>query len=861
LRVEHLGSAELGLGERRPRLSWRLPEDARTQQSYRLEITGHDVIEVDSKDHILVPWPGRTLGPREHMVWRVQVRTEQGESEWSHPSWFETGLLVPGDWKARWIDAASPEDAAHVFRYSFSLDRLVAQARLYATAHGIYEVFLNGNRVGTQELTPGFTSYPVRLQAQTYDVTSLLLAGTNVCEAIVTDGWFRGRTGFTQARNGYGDRLAFLAQLHADDAVIATGPEWESASGPIVAADLMAGQNEDRRRVERVWKPVTLGDYGASNLVNSPAPPVRRTQELQPVTVRQLGPKRHVVDLGQNINGWIRLTGLGPSEEPVTFVHGEILDADGTVSQANLQGYDPSLGSMLSVGQIDSVISSPDDEDTFEPRHTTHGFQFVQVDGLSELRSDDIRGVVVHTDFKRVGTFRCSDEGLNRLHDAAEWSFRDNACDIPTDCPQRERSGWTGDWQVFAPAAAFLFDVAGFSLKWLRDVSSEQLSDGRIPNFAPDPFHYKQLANPLPIEPGSSGWGDAIVMVPWEMWRAYADAGILAELWPAMDAWLDYGTTQAREHRSEARRRERPEAAPHEKFVWDTGFHWGEWLEPGESGVPEQSADHSAVATAFLCHSAGLMAHIARVLGYRDEQARLEELSEKVRNAWQMEFMTESGDLHPDTQATYVRALAFDLVPAAARGRVADRLVELVRAAGTHLGTGFLATPYLLPVLADAGRANVAYDLLFQDTSPSWLTMIERGATTIWESWDGEQGGMVSSLNHYSKGAVISFLHRYVAGIRSLDDHPGYRRFRVEPVSDPRLEWAQASHESPYGLIESWWQRDGQDLELVVTVPPGSAADIVLPDGTAHVQRPGTTTYRAQVGHPVATAEMKGDRG
>jgi alpha-L-rhamnosidase len=859
LRVEHFDSGEIGIGVDRPRLSWRLPSPARAQERYRLDIAGHGEFEFASQDHVLVPWPGRPLTSGEAVEWRVKVRTDMGESEWSSPCSFETGLLRQEDWQAHWIEAAVPKDPAHAFRHSFDLDRQPARARLYATAHGIYEVFLNGTRVGNLELTPGFTSYPVRLQVQSYDVTSLLRGGTNLWEVVVTDGWFRGRTGFTQARDGYGDRLAFLAQLQVDDSVITTGPAWQSSSTTIVQADLMAGQVEDRRRTGRSWHPVTLGGYGYGNLAISPASPVRRIQEVQPVAVRQLEPGRHVVDLGQNINGWVRLSGLVPSESPVTLVHGEMLSAHGAVNLDNLSGYDPATGSMLAVGQIDSITTGTETM-PFEPRHTTHGFQFVQVEGVEELEATQIHGIEVHTDFHPIGSFRCSDERLNRLHAAAEWSFRDNACDIPTDCPQRERSGWTGDWQVFAPAAAFLYDVAGFSLKWLRDVASEQLADGRIPNFAPDPFHYKEAASPLPIEPGSSGWGDAIVMVPWTMWDAYGDAGILAELWPAMVAWLDYGTTQAREHRSEARQAQRPQAAPHEQFVWDTGFHWGEWLEPGGSEMPKPSTDHSAVATAYLCHSAGLMGRIAHVLGYREHQARFDELSARVRGAWQTEFLGADGTLNPDTQATYVRALAFDLVPADSRAQVADRLVEHVRRAGTHLGTGFLATPYLLPVLADAGHEEVAYDLLFQDTAPSWLSMIDKGATTIWESWDGEQAGMVSSLNHYSKGAVISFLHRYVAGIRGSDDDPGYRRFRVQPVLDARLDWAEATHESPYGLIESSWRKTGLEVELVVTVPAGSSAEIVMPDGKTYEQFPGTTTYRAQDPTSPVSAGLHGGR-
>ena len=846
LRAEHLDGAVLGLGVPRPRLSWWLPPGTTRQSAYTVEIDGRETARVDTDACVLVPWPGDPLGSRGRVQWRVKVWTDAGESDWSAPATMETGLLHPSDWAGRFIEPYEAERSAHTLRHAFSLPAAPVQARLYATAHGVYETFLNGRRVGDVELAPGFTSYPTTLHVQTYDVTDLLVGGENRWEVVLSDGWWRGRTGFFQATDGYGAALAFLGQLHADDTIVVTGPEWESATGPIRSADLMAGQREDHRTEPSGWRAVTVAEYDLGNLAASPAPPTRRVQDLRPASVTRLQPDRQVVDLGQNINGWLRLLDLGPEGTELTLVHGEVLDASGDVTQEHLKPPLAFPGAPEGVGMIDHVVAAGTPGETFEPRQTTHGFQFARIEGHpGALTPDDVTGVVVHTDLRRTGWFRCSDDRLNRLHDITDWSFRDNACEIPTDCPQRERSGWTGDWQLFIPTAAFLYDVAGFSLKWLRDLAAEQLDNGCVTNYVPDALRQRSDVGGgmwLAMQ-GSSGWGDAIVMVPWEMWRAYGDTNVLAEMWPHMVAWVDFAAMTARTQRHPSRAEVRPEPLPHEEFVWDGGYHWGEWLEPGAAAHSQRGADHGAVGTAFLHHSALSLSRIGGMLGHDKEAERFAELAANVLAAWRAEFIGPNGALTPDTQANHVRALAFDLVPDELRAQTATRLVGLIRAAGTHLGTGFLATPYLLPVLTDAGHLDVAFELIHQDTPPSWLYMVERGATTVWELWEGidTDGVPHESLNHYSKGAVISWLHRYVAGIQLVE--PAYRRFLVEPRRGGGLTWAEAVHDSPYGRIESSWHEDGATFRLTVTVPPGTVADVVLPDGSRRSQDPGTQTY------------------
>ncbi len=441
---------------------------------------------------------------------------------------------------------------------------------------------------------------------------------------------------------------------------------------------------------------------------------------------------------------------------------------------------------------------------------------------------------MVHTDLPRIGWFTCDDGRLQRLHEAAVRSFRGNACDIPTDCPTRERAGWTGDWQVFVPTAAFLYDVAGFSTKWLRDLAADQWDTGVVANISPTP-PAEGRHGPLGAWNGSAGWGDAAVIVPWEIYRSRGDVRLLAEQWDSMVAWLGFVQRAAAEGHH-------PDRKP-DPYLWDSGFHWGEWLVPGEEigdMAVYQQRDFGDVATAYYYRSASLMARIAGVLGRPSPYA---ELAERVRAAWQAEFIDAEGRVQPDTQANLVRALAFGLIPAELERAVADRLAELIRAAGTHLATGFLATADLLPVLAGHGHADLAYELLFQDTEPSWMTMLERGATTIWEWWDGvdAQGKARDSLNHYSKGAVIGFLHRFTAGIQPLE--PGYRRFRVAPVPGGGLRRASGVHDSPYGRIRSAWEIEDGLFQLEVDVPAGTSAEVLLPGGFPQVVAPGNHIF------------------
>ena len=873
LRIEH-SPLGLGVGCARPRLSWWLPESAEGQRACRIEAeigTGPaQLVTIDSDRSVLVPWPFADLGSRDAVTWRVQVDVGEGWGEWSQPSSFEVGLLHRADWEATFVGRTGDgrdagvrgERGAIYLRRRFRLDVGAETARLRATALGIYELHLDGHRVGDLELTPGFTSYRSVLEAQTYDVTDLCGAGDHELVATLTDGWYRGSVGFTREEFSFGEQLALLAQLEVtapDGAVtvVGTDADWEtSADGPIVAADLIEGEHLDLRVLfppDQGWSqavPVDVAD--GVTITSSPAPPTRAVATFEPEAITRLDPDRQIVTLPVNINGWLRIaaSGLGERGTEIRLTHGEALGADGDVDMAALEVLDFMTQAPLGHGQVDHVVSDGPTGPDFEPRHTTHGFQHVRIEGAPDLSPDDVEGVLVHTDLRRTGWFRCSDERLNRLHDAVVLSFVDNACEIPTDCPQRERAGWTGDWQIFTPTAAYLYDVAGFSGRWLRDLAADQWPDGRVTNHVPDPVGPAGQSNPVAsFLTGSAGWGDAATLVPHELWQAYGDTEILSRQYPSMVAWVEFALQAAATGRHETRAAARPNPAAHERYLWDAGFHWGEWSEPDVDGMAvfTGKADQGHVATAYLACSLDVLAETAVLLDRHSDADRWRDLAMRVRRAWRAEFVDHDGAVHPATQANLCRALAFGLIEPSDRNRVLDDLVQLSAAAGDHVGTGFLTTPHLLPTLADEGRSDVAYRLLLQTSAPSWLAMIEAGATTIWENWEPATAEHPGSLNHYSKGAVATYLHRYVAGIRPVAGEPAYRRFEIRPVPGGGITWAEGDLDTPYGRIHVRWDVSADTFLLEARVPPGTQATVVMPDGASHDVQAGVHRFGANL--------------
>ncbi|MBK9715069.1 MAG: glycoside hydrolase family 78 protein [Kouleothrix sp.] len=847
VRFEHRPDA-LGIGTAAPRLSWIVQTSAAEwrQAGYEIEAYRPDgelrdqTGRVESDQSAFVPWPFAPLKSRERLSVRIRAWGSDGHaSGWSEPAVVEAGLLQTDDWTARfvtpdWDEDTSKPQPAPLLRRAFDVHAGVIQARLYVTALGVYEAEINGVTVGDHVLAPGWTSYSHRLRYQTFDVTAMLHEGRNVVGAVLGDGWFRGRLGFNGGqRNIYGDRLALLAQLeisYADGTTerVVTDETWRATTGPIRASDIYDGETYDAR-LERAgwsqtdveeddWEGVRPIDRDLSTLVAPSGPPVRRIAEVAPVAITASPSGKTIVDFGQNLVGRLRITVRGTAGQTITLRHAEVLEHG-----------ELGIRPLRQVAATDRYTLRGDGLETWEPRFTFHGFQYAEVDGWpGELRLDDLRAVVCHSDMERRGWFECSDPLINRLHENVVWSMRGNFLDVPTDCPQRdERLGWTGDIQVFAPTASFLFDTAGFLQSWLADLAAEQAeADGVVPFVVP---------NVLPGMPvPAAAWGDAAVIVPWVLYQRYGDTGILAQQFESMRAWVDLLARIAGE-----------------RHLWDQGFQFGDWLDP--SAPPDKPADARTspqiVATAYFAHSAELVAQAAEVLGRVEDETQYRALAATVRAAFAREYVTPAGRILSDATTAYALALEFVLLPdVAQRQHAAERLAELVRDSGYHISTGFVGTPLICDALCSVGAYDVAFRLLLQRENPSWLYPVTMGATTIWERWDSMlpdgsiNPGEMTSFNHYALGAVADWLHRTVGGLAPAA--PGYRRLTIRPVPGGGLTSARARHGTPYGLAECAWEiADGQIIVNVV-VPPNATASVTLPGSDGQSIEVGAGTHR-----------------
>ncbi|WP_431245914.1 family 78 glycoside hydrolase catalytic domain [Leifsonia xyli] len=829
VRFEHHRDA-LGIGEAAPRLSW-IVEEAPSdwaQASYEVETASGESVHVSSRESVLVPWPFAELASRERVRVRVRVTGEDGTtSEWSEWSDVEAGLLQPADWAAELVTPA-PGAAALLRRTTELPAKPVRRARVYATAHGLYQLEINGRRVGDDELAPGWTAYDSRLRYQTYDVTDLVEGGTTTIGAWLADGWWRGYLGWDGRREWYGTELGLLAQLEVefedgDRRVIATDAAWESSAGPIVSADLYNGEHFDARLLDPGWStlggatnggaadgwtPVTVSEFDTGLLVAPDGPPVRVTQTVPVADVIVSPSGRTILDFGQNLVGRLRITVSGEEGDTVVLRHAEVLE-NGELATEPLRGAEAT----------DTYVLRGSGTEEWAPRFTFHGFRYAEVTGWpGEFHPSAVVAEVLHSDLDRTGWFAASDPKVDRLHQNIVWGMRGNFVDVPTDCPQRdERLGWTGDLQVFAPTAEYLFDTSGFLTSWLKDLAAEQQRYSGTPMVVP--AITTGYTGPM------AGWADAATVVPWTMYQASGDLEVLGRQFDSMARWVA-----------------EVEAAAGPDRIWSAGFQFGDWLDPSAPvGRPEASATYpEIVATAYFARSTRIVADAAALLG-RPEEERFRALADEVATAFRREYVSESGRLLSDSATAYALALQFDLVGGAvARARAADRLAEIVRSSGFTIATGFIGTPLICDALSANGHLDTAYKLLFQTKAPSWLYTVDQGATTIWERWDSllpdgtvNPSGM-TSFNHYAFGAIGDWLHRVVAGLAPAA--PGYRRIAVAPQPPRRgLTSASARLDTPYGTAESGWVLEEGNLRLAVRVPVGVTADVVLPSGAHHV--------------------------
>jgi len=811
-----------------PRLSWQLssPQRGQCQTAYHLLVASEAaLLEADSGDlwdtgkvetdqSVHIVYAGVPLASRQRCYWKVRVWDKDGvPGAWSETAWWEMGLLQPEDWRAAWIGAGWEVDPnsstpCPFLRTGFSAGEDIVSARLYVSALGLYEVWLNGRRVGEDYFTPGWTDYQQRVQYQSYDVTDLLHTGDNALGVILADGWFSGYLLWENNRNVFGCPTRLLAQLeitYTDGRVetLASDDGWKTATGPLLSADIYHGETYDARQElagwseagfdDAAWLPARIHAPTEATLNASASPRVRKIREIAPLGISQPVPGAFIFDLGQNMTGWARLNlpATTPAGTAITLRFAEVLNPDGTLYTTNLR----------SAKCTDQFISAGGAAQ-YEPRFTFHGFRYVEVSGFpGEPSLDTITGIVLHSDTPSTGSFTCSHPMLNQLQHNIEWGQRSNFLEVPTDCPQRdERLGWTGDAQVFIHTAAFNMHVAGFFTKWMADLCDAQSLSGAFPMVAPDVLGKKE-------GDGGAGWADAAIICPWTVYRCYGDTRLLDTYYPAMVRYLDYlGAVNQR-----------------------TRHCFGDWLNHNDP-TPADLIGH-----AFYAYDARLMAEIATALGKEADAAAYHDLFARLKAAFIAEYVTPHGRLVGDSQTAYVLALHFDLLPDALRPAAAGYLAQRIHERTDHLSTGFLGTPYLLAALAENGHLDLAYKLLLNEDFPSWGYPIKHGATTMWERWDGwrhdagfQDPGM-NSFNHYAYGAVGDWMYQNIAGLDLAPQQTGYQHSIIRPRPGGGVTGAGATLHSVYGQIAVAWQLADGQFTLDATVPPNTTATVYLP--------------------------------
>lgn len=824
----------LGVYTDRPRLSWKIEADIPhvRQERYRIESAGsaEELLAgtglllqtgwVESSENFGIRYPGKAPAPQQRIYWRVQVADQNGhESGFSEPAYFERPIE---EWSASWISSPllSKEAAlrpAPLLRKLFTVDSAVEKARLYITARGLYIPHINGKRLDQELFTPGCTNYQKRILFSTYDLTPYLKQGENCLGAELSTGWYAGNYGYEGLYNIFGDTLALLAELHitGEDGsvqIIRTDESWESSLGPIVFSDIYYGESYDARKEvpgwdtpdadRSSWTPCSIEEGMSLDVVRPfDGEPVRRTGELKVQGMFTTPAGETVLDMGQNFVGWLKVRLSGKAGSVFSCDFAEVLDKDGNFYTDNLR----------ITGMADTYTLKGNGEECFEPSFTFHGFRYVRIlEQPGGLRAEDVTGIVINTDMKQIGSFSCSDPEINQLQQNIVWGQRGNFLDIPTDCPQRdERLGWTGDAQVFIKTGSYNYQVAAFFTKWLRDVASEQREDGNIPVVIPNVL---QGQNHPPF--GSAAWGDACIVCPWTIYESYGDEAILREHYPMMRAWNAYVLSKTQD------------------YIWKNDFHFGDWLaldQPPDSPSCFGGTEKEQVATAFFAYATSLLVKVTEVLGEEDDNRHYRDLHQKICDSFYQEFVSRSGRVWSNTQTAYVHALNFDLLPEEERSRAAGRLVDDIRARSYHLSTGFTGTPYLLHVLSRFGYEDVAYRLLLQGEFPSWIYTIRKGATTIWERWDGIrpdgsfQTTEMNSFNHYAYGSVGAWMYEHILG---YSFSAGCRTISFAYPEQCPLEYAAGSCETMFGLVSVSWKRTGEKILMEFEVPSNTDAEL-----------------------------------
>lgn len=806
--------------------------------------------------------PELELVPRTRYYWRVTVWGDQGGKEVSETAFFETAKREE-EWQAKWIAANLDKDTQPLLRKMFDVPADFVSARAYVCGLGLYELFVNGEKAGDEVLAPGFHAYDFWQQYQTYDITALLKPGKNAVGAMLGSGMYKGRFGFDGGyENIYGDQMVFIGEIiltlaDGSEQRILTDESWQSAASPVTFSGIYDGEVYDANQEIDGWATVeAASEWGGVQVIQLPtdtltarlSPPVSMMEEIKPVKVIQTPAGETVLDMGQNMTGWLRFKTKAPAGAKLYFQFGEILQQD-NFYRDNLR-----------TAKAEYTYISDGSEREVHPLFTYYGFRFVKIEGIDQANLDDFTGCVLYSELEETGHIETSNEDVNRLFLNAMWGQKGNFLDVPTDCPQRdERMGWTGDAQIFAATACYNMYSPAFYQKYMRDLREEQIRlNGSVPFVVPT-IKPKGEQNMFAMS-GSAAWGDAATVIPWTLYQYYGDKEMLREQFDTMKDWVDH--IKRLDDESGGSR------------LWRVGFHFADWLalDAKDPSILTGGTDSYYIASAYYCFSAQLVVKAARVLGYEEIAGKYETLVREIKAAIVAEYFSANGRSAIPTQTAMIVALYMDLVPESYRPRLIQDLKETLREDDLHLKTGFVGTPYFCPVLSENGANELAYELLLNDDYPSWLYAVKMGATTIWERWNSVlPDGSISdtgmnSLNHYAYGSIVEWMYRYMCGITPREDSPGFKRFELKPQPFGKLSYAKASFVSPFGLIKSAWaiEKDGS-LTFDFTIPFNSTADVVLPDADVQsvkmngqalpdgIQEGSAVTVTLRAGHYVFT--------
>ena len=832
----------LGLDSRNPDFSWRIKSDEYdlNQTHYQIFVATDKIFskqslvwdsgKVNSSESVYVKYQGKSLEYATKYYWTVKVWTNQSaKPKQSKISFWTTGLMNEKQWKSNWIgvkneDRKSPKSP--YFTNDFILEKNITSANLFITSRGIYEAHINGKRVGKSYLTPGWTSYNNRIQYQAYDVKEMLSSRDNRLGVILADGWFRNfRPNRGKRKTDYGDELSFITELvisyqDGTKKSIINDDNWNYHFASIQNSSIYNGEVVDFNLSDPTWsmpkkkninskKAQSVSSYtGKLDHTRNEMIKKREILKAKELIITPSGDK--VIDFGQNLVGWVQFKSDLPRGSKVTLYHSEVLDKAGEFYTTNLRA----------AKQKNTFILNGKKDQLYHPTFTFQGFRYLKVEGVSQINIDNFQAVALYSDMEFTGSLTTSNELINKLQENIQWGQRGNFLDVPTDCPQRdERLGWTGDAQAFFSTAGFNMDVKNFFDKWLMDLTYDQRPDGAVPGVVPH-NNYLGLndSNELKGSFGRTGWADAATIIPWHSYLIYGDPKTIERQYSSMVKWIDFMTQNSK------------------NYLYIKEDHWGDWLffsrdddNSGRSAVTSKKL----IAQAFYCYSTQLLIKSAKVLGYDDDVKKYTDLYEKLVKAFNDEFVTKNGMLVSDSQTAYVLALQFQLLSEKNAKIAVERLVNNIEDYG-HLTTGFLGTPFLCHVLSDNGKNDEAIKLMLRTEYPSWLYPVTKGATTIWERWNGIkpdgsfQYPSMNSFNHYAYGAIGEWMYANLMGLKINEEFPGYKRYTIQPLFDKNFDLVVGSFDSNYGKIAVAWSRKNGKLQLTLEIPANTSSDVIL---------------------------------